>query len=125
VTPPASGRGRPDSWTRSVYDCKLPLVGLDVDWQHGADHMHAHHQITVQQADETLADPLALLFGPDPKSTSGKSARLRLLARLWPQSSWSFSSGVRTGQDHGGALTAGGQTARTAGPMRKGSQRHE
>ena len=51
-------------------------MGLDVDWQHGADHMHAQHQVTVQQANEALADSDALLFDPDPKSTSGQSARL-------------------------------------------------
>ncbi|HXZ65693.1 MAG TPA: hypothetical protein VEH05_13215 [Streptosporangiaceae bacterium] len=49
-------------------------MGLDVDWQHGADHMHAQHQVTVQQANEALADSDALLFDPDPKSTSGQSA---------------------------------------------------
>jgi uncharacterized DUF497 family protein len=51
-------------------------MGLDVDWQHGADHMRAQHQVTVQQANEALADTDALLFDPDPKSTSAKSARL-------------------------------------------------
>jgi hypothetical protein len=38
--------------------------------------MHAQHQVTVQQANEALADSDALLFDPDPKSTSGQSARL-------------------------------------------------
>ncbi len=38
--------------------------------------MQAQHQITVQQADEALADPDALLFDPDPKGTPAKSARL-------------------------------------------------
>ena len=51
-------------------------MGLDVDWQHGADHMWTRHQITVQAANEALADPDALLFDPDPKSTSGQSARM-------------------------------------------------
>jgi hypothetical protein len=49
---------------------------LDVDWQHGEDHMRTGHQITVQAADEALADPDALLFDPDPKSPSGQSARV-------------------------------------------------
>ncbi len=38
--------------------------------------MRTRHQITVQAADEALADPDALLFDPDPKSTSGRSARV-------------------------------------------------
>ena len=51
-------------------------MGLDVDWRHGEDHMRTGHQITVQAANEALADPDALLFDPDPKSTSGHSARV-------------------------------------------------
>ena len=38
--------------------------------------MRTGHQITVQAADEALADPDALLFDPDPKSMSGRSARV-------------------------------------------------
>ena len=38
--------------------------------------MRTRHQITVQAANEALADPDALLFDPDPKSTSGQSARV-------------------------------------------------
>jgi len=38
--------------------------------------MRAGHQITVRAANEALADPDALLFDPDPKSTSGQSARV-------------------------------------------------
>jgi len=38
--------------------------------------MRTGHHITVQAADEALADPDALLFDPDPKSTSGQSARV-------------------------------------------------
>ena len=51
-------------------------MGLDADWQHGEDHMRTRHQTTVQAANEALADPDALLFDPDPKSTSGQSARV-------------------------------------------------
>jgi hypothetical protein len=51
-------------------------MGLDVDWQHGEGHMRTGHQITVQAADEALADPDALLLDPDPKNTSGESARV-------------------------------------------------
>ena len=42
-------------------------MGLDVDWQHGEDHMWTRHQITVQAANEALADADALLFDPDPR----------------------------------------------------------
>jgi hypothetical protein len=38
--------------------------------------MRTRHQVTVQQANEALADADALLFNPDPKSTSGVSARV-------------------------------------------------
>ena len=38
--------------------------------------MLTRYQIAVQAADEALADPDALLFDPDPKSTSGQSARV-------------------------------------------------
>ncbi len=38
--------------------------------------MRTAHQVTVQAANEALADPDALLFDPDPKSTSGQSARV-------------------------------------------------
>ncbi|MGI8702183.1 MAG: hypothetical protein ACR2JU_13440 [Nocardioidaceae bacterium] len=49
---------------------------FDVDWSHGAEHMHIEHQVTVEEANEALIDPDALLFDPDPKSTSGRSARV-------------------------------------------------
>ncbi len=38
--------------------------------------MRTQHQITVQAANEALADADALLFDPDPKSTSCQSARV-------------------------------------------------
>jgi len=38
--------------------------------------MRTRHQITVQAANEALANPDALLFDPDTKSTSGGSARV-------------------------------------------------
>jgi hypothetical protein len=38
--------------------------------------MWTQHQVTVQEANEALADADALLFDPDPKSTSGVSARV-------------------------------------------------
>ena len=50
--------------------------GVDVDWRHGADHMPQRHGVRVNEVAEALADPDAVLFGPDPKSRSGSSARL-------------------------------------------------
>lgn len=49
---------------------------MDVDWSHGAEHMWQRHGVTVEQANEAVADVDALLFDPDPKSRSGTSARL-------------------------------------------------
>jgi hypothetical protein len=100
-------------------------MGLDVGWQHGADHMHAQHQVTVQQAKEALADPDALLFDPDPKSTSGKSARLISYS---PTAAAVLVLILVRREDRPGSwwgANAGGQTARTAGPTRKGNHRHE
>lgn len=51
-------------------------MGFEADWQHGAEHMWTGHQITVEQANQALADVDALLFDPDPASRSGTSARL-------------------------------------------------
>ena len=47
-------------------------MGLDVDWQHGEDHMRTRHQITVQAASEALADADALLFDPDPRACQAR-----------------------------------------------------
>lgn len=49
---------------------------MDVDWTHGAVHMWDTHGITVDQANEAIADVDAVLYDPDPKSRSGRSARL-------------------------------------------------
>jgi hypothetical protein len=43
-------------------------MGLEVDWQHGAEHMWSRHQVTAEQANEALADADALLFDPDPRA---------------------------------------------------------
>jgi hypothetical protein len=87
--------------------------------------MHAQHQVTVQQANEALGDPDALLFDSDPKSTSGGSARLIGYSPTAAAVLVVILVRARTDQDHGGAPTAGGQTAQTAGPTRKGNHRHE
>jgi len=38
--------------------------------------MWTRHHVTAQEASEALADAEALMFDPDPKSTSGVSARV-------------------------------------------------
>jgi len=38
--------------------------------------MRARHQVAAQQANEAIVDADALLFNPEPKSTSGVSARV-------------------------------------------------
>ena len=49
---------------------------MEVDWSHGAAHTWDHHQVSVEQANEALADVDGVWFDPDPKSTSGQSARV-------------------------------------------------
>ena len=51
-------------------------VGFDVDWTYGREHMWDGHQVSVEEANEALADTAAMLADPDPKSRSGTSARL-------------------------------------------------
>lgn len=52
------------------------MVGFDVDWQHGAEHMWIRHQLTVAQANEALGDDEHIVADPDPASRSGVSARV-------------------------------------------------
>lgn len=47
-----------------------------MDWVHGEAHMRSVHGVSVAEANEALADVDAQLFDPDPKSTSGVSARV-------------------------------------------------
>ncbi|WP_198663718.1 hypothetical protein [Jiangella endophytica] len=54
---------------------------MNVDWTHGAAHMWDRHQVSVQEANEALADPLAWVLDPDPKSKSGDSIRVIGLCR--------------------------------------------
>ncbi|NQU36445.1 MAG: hypothetical protein HQ526_02475, partial [Actinobacteria bacterium] len=43
---------------------------------HGAEHIRRNHGISVKEANEAITDVAALLYDPDPKSTSKNSARL-------------------------------------------------
>ena len=47
-------------------------MGLDLDWQHGEDHVRTGRQITVQAANEALADPDALLFDRTPRARQAR-----------------------------------------------------
>lgn len=49
---------------------------FEVDWQHGLEHMWRKHEVSVEQAAETLADDEAIIADPDPASRSGVSARV-------------------------------------------------
>ncbi len=51
-------------------------MNFEVDWRHGAGHMWAKHRVTIQQANEALVDDGLVIADPDPKSTSGVSARV-------------------------------------------------
>lgn len=83
--------------------------------------MLARHQITVQQASEALADPDALLFDPDPKSTSGQSARL---IGYSPTAAAVLVVILVRREDRPGSWwepVAGRRTAQTAGSTRRGA----
>ena len=45
------------------------------DWRHRGEYMQRRHGVTVEQANEALADPEALVFDPDYASRSGRSVR--------------------------------------------------
>lgn len=48
---------------------------MGVDWSHRGDYMVSRQGVSVEQADEALADPDALVFDPDYTSRSGRSVR--------------------------------------------------
>lgn len=48
---------------------------MGVDWSHRADYMQQRHGVTVEQANEALADLRAIVFDPDYASLSGRSVR--------------------------------------------------
>ncbi len=49
---------------------------FDVDWSHGAEHMWSGHQLSIEHANEALADDECIVADPDPASRSGQSARV-------------------------------------------------
>jgi hypothetical protein len=82
--------------------------------------MRTRHQITAQAANEALADPDALLYDPDPKSTSGQSARL---IGYSPTAAAVLVVILVRREDRPGsrwAPTSGRRTVPTAGSTRKG-----
>lgn len=48
---------------------------MGVDWSHRGDYRAGRHGLTVEQADEALADPDRLVFNPDYASQSGRNVR--------------------------------------------------
>ncbi len=46
-----------------------------IDWSHRGDYMATRHGVTLEQANEALVDPDALVFDPDYASQSGRSVR--------------------------------------------------
>lgn len=48
---------------------------MAVDWNERSEYIWAKHQVTVEQANEALADPARLMLTPDPASRSGVSSR--------------------------------------------------
>jgi uncharacterized DUF497 family protein len=48
---------------------------VDVGWSHRGGYMAERHGVSVEQANEALADPDALVFDPDYASQSGRSVR--------------------------------------------------
>jgi len=49
---------------------------IEIDWQHGQQHMWESHGLTPQEANEAVNDPDAAWFIPDYASRSGKGIRV-------------------------------------------------
>lgn len=47
-----------------------------VDWTFGEFHMRRRHKVVPSEANEAIDDVDAVWFEPDPKSKSGRSARV-------------------------------------------------
>lgn len=48
---------------------------MAVDWSERSEYIWAKHHVTVEQANEALADPDRVVLDPDPASRSGVSVR--------------------------------------------------
>jgi hypothetical protein len=59
-----------------VCPCKQEGVGHNVDWSRCEAHIWERHRLLADWAIEALADPLAIVWDPDPASTSGQSIRV-------------------------------------------------
>ena len=55
------------------YDC---AVLENLDWSRRGDHMHASHGISVQVANDALADPARVAIDPDYNSRTGRSVSI-------------------------------------------------
>lgn len=51
------------------------IYGVGADWSRRGDYMATRHGVSVEQADEALTDPDALVFDPDYASRSGRGVR--------------------------------------------------
>lgn len=49
---------------------------LGVDWSERSGHMEERHGVTIEQAEEALADPNRVVFEPDYASISGSPVRI-------------------------------------------------
>ena len=48
----------------------------NLDWSRRGDYMHASHGISVQVANDALADPDRVVIDPDYNSRTGRSVRI-------------------------------------------------
>ena len=48
----------------------------NLDWSRRGDYMHASHGISVQVANDALADPARVVIDPDYNSRTGRSVRI-------------------------------------------------
>ncbi|MEN2737836.1 hypothetical protein ABCS02_08605 [Microbacterium sp. X-17] len=84
---------------------------LGVDWSEREAHMEERHGVTVEQAEEALADPRRIVFEPDYASRSGRSVRVigysRMRAQCSQSSWWSTTTTGRNGVARGGPRMRG------------------
>ena len=59
----------------SYFVLRKGVLHRKVDWSHRREHV-AEKGLTVEQANEALADPERLVIDPDPKSVTGDSVRI-------------------------------------------------
>lgn len=93
---------------------------MEVDWTYGGEHMWITHRVTIAEANEALADIDAQFFDPNPKGSSGISARALGYSPTAEAVSWLFSCAERARSAHGGARMGGEPIAPTDELIEKG-----